>query len=66
MSDLAAEVGVGSSYFTRILRLSFLSPDIVSTFLNDRHPLEMTAKQLAIGTQIPVDWEEQRRLLGIT
>lgn len=65
MSDLAAEVGVGSSYFTRILRLSFLSPDIITTFLNDEHPLEMTAKQLANRTQIPVDWEEQRRLLGI-
>jgi len=66
MSDLANEVGVGGSYFTRILRLSFLSPDIVTTLLNDRHPLELTAKQLAIGTQIPVDWEEQRRLLEIT
>ncbi len=66
MSELAAEVGVGSSYFTRILRLSFLSPDIVTTLLNDRYPLELTAKQLANGTQLPVDWEEQRRLLGIT
>jgi YD repeat-containing protein len=66
MSDLAAEVGVGSSYFTRILRLSFLSPDIVATFLNDGHPLEMTAKQLADGTQIPVNWDEQRKLLEIT
>jgi hypothetical protein len=29
MGQLAAEAGVVRSYFTRILRLSFLAPDIV-------------------------------------
>ena len=27
MTELAIEAGVGGSYFTRILRLSFLAPD---------------------------------------
>ena len=32
MSQLAAEAGVARSYFTRILCLSFLAPDIVKQF----------------------------------
>ena len=65
MSALAAEAGVGSSYFSRILRLGFLGPDVVTAILRDRHPLELTAKRLANDMRIPVDWDEQRTELGI-
>jgi len=65
MAELAEEAGVGGSYFTRILRLSFLSPDIVKTILRDRHPIELTAKKLASDTRLPIVWEEQRARLGI-
>lgn len=65
ISELAAEAGVGSSYFSRILRLGFLSPDIVTAILRDRHPLELTAKRLASEVKLPIDWEAQRSLLGI-
>jgi DNA invertase Pin-like site-specific DNA recombinase len=65
MAELAAEAGVGGSYFTRILRLSFLAPEVVKTILRDRHPLELTAKKLASDTRLPIAWEEQRAQLGI-
>jgi DNA invertase Pin-like site-specific DNA recombinase len=65
MAELAIEAGVGGSYFTRILRLSFLAPDVVKTILRDRHPLELTAKKLAGDTRLPIAWEEQRARLRI-
>ena len=65
IAELAAEAGVGGSYFTRILRLSFLAPDIVKTILRDRHPLELTAKRVAGDTRLPIAWAEQRARLGI-
>ncbi len=65
ISELAEEAGVGGSYFTRILRLSFLAPDVVKTILRDRHPIEPTAKKLASDTRLPIVWEEQRARLGI-
>jgi DNA invertase Pin-like site-specific DNA recombinase len=65
MAELAIEAGVGGSYFTRILRLSFLAPDVVKAILRDRHPLELTAKKLAGDTRLPIAWEEQRARLGI-
>jgi len=65
MSDLAAEAGVGGSYFSRIFRCGFLSPDIVAAILRDRHPIELTAKRLANEVRLPVAWEDQRSKLGI-
>ena len=65
MVDLAAEVGVGGSYFTRTLRLSFLAPDVVKAILRDRHPIELTAKRLTNQVRLPIAWEDQIALLGI-
>ncbi len=64
IAKLAAEAGVGGSYFTRILRLSFLAPDIVRAILHDRHPIELTAKRLVNEVRLPVAWEDQHALLG--
>jgi hypothetical protein len=64
LSRYAAKAGVVRSYFTRILRLSFLAPEIVKAILRDRHPLELTAKRLANELRLPIAWDEQRALLG--
>ena len=65
MRQLATDAGVGGSYFTRILRLSFLAPDVVKAILRDRHPIELTAKRLANELRLPIAWDAQRSLLGI-
>jgi site-specific DNA recombinase len=65
MEQLAREARVTSSYFTRILRLSFLAPSLTKAILRNRHPLELTAKRLANEIRLPADWNEQRALLGI-
>ena len=63
MRDLAAEVGVTSSYFGRVLRLSFLAPKIVSCILNDRHAIGLTAKRLANEVRLPAGWDDQHGLI---
>ena len=65
MAELAIEAGVTGSWFTRILRLSYLAPEVVKAILRDRHPIELTAKRLANDTRLPIAWEDQRTLLGI-
>ena len=65
MRQLAADAGVGGSYFTRILRLSFLAPEVVKAILRDRHPVELSAKRLANEVRLPIAWNAQRTLLGI-
>ena len=64
MADLAAEAGVGGSYFSRILRVGFLAPDIVAAILQDRHPLTLTAKRLASRGKLPANWDDQWSLLS--
>ena len=65
IGEFAAEAGVTGSYFTRILRLSFLAPIIVTSILNDRHSVDLTAKRLANEVDLPVSWERQSALLGV-
>jgi len=64
ISEMATEAGVARSYFTRVLRLSFLSPEITRAILSGRHPRELTAVKLAGDSRIAVAWEEQRTALG--
>ncbi len=65
MRDLAREAGVGRPYFSRIVRLGFLAPDVVKAVLRDRHPPELTAKRLSLHTKLPNAWEDQVLALGI-
>jgi site-specific DNA recombinase len=63
LREIAAEEGVVGSYASRLVRLAFLAPDIVTTILSGRHPPQLTAKQLMDDTRLPLDWRAQRELL---
>ncbi len=65
MQDIADEVGVGRSYFSRIVRLGFLAPDIVEVIMKGRQPPTLTAEKLSLGVELPADWADQKALLGI-
>jgi site-specific DNA recombinase len=63
LKEIAAEEGISSSYVTRLLRLAFLAPDIVTAILNGRHSPQLTANRLMDDTRLPLDWRAQRELL---
>ena len=65
ITALAAEAGVGASYFTRVLRLGFLAPDVVTAILQGRQPPELNAKQLSLHIRLPIGWSDQVAALGI-
>lgn len=60
--EIAAAEGVTSSYATRLLRLAFLAPDIVTAILNGKHLPQLTANRLMDDTRLPLDWKAQRQL----
>ncbi len=66
ITELAGDAGVSPSYFTRVLRLRFLAPDIVKAILHGRHPRQLTAKHLMSQTGIAKAWPSQTTQLGIT
>jgi site-specific DNA recombinase len=63
LREIAAEERVGGSYVSRLVRLAFLAPDIVTAILNGRHPPQLTANRLMDDTRLPLDWRGQRELL---
>ena len=50
--------------FTRLVRLSYLAPDITQAILEGRQPRDLTADQLLAHSRLPLAWQEQRTLLG--
>jgi site-specific DNA recombinase len=64
LREIALEEGVGGSYVSRLIRLAFLAPDIVTAILNGRHSPQVTANRLMDDTRrLPLDWKAQRELL---
>ncbi|MDG1287391.1 MAG: recombinase family protein [Rickettsiales bacterium] len=52
-----------NSYFTNVMRLRFLAPDIIETILNGTHPTEWTiGKIFKVETS---NWHEQRQQLNL-
>jgi len=64
VEEVAREEDLVPSYVTRLLRLTFLAPDIVSSIGAGRQPPELTANKLMADTRLPPDWSEQRTRLG--
>jgi len=61
---LAEREGVSRSYFTRLVRLSYLAPDITEAILDGRQPPDLTAEKLLEHSRLPLVWHDQRTLLG--
>ena len=48
-----------------ILRLAWLAPDIATSIVHGRQPLQLTARALMrLTPRLPTEWAEQRELLG--
>jgi site-specific DNA recombinase len=61
---LAQREGVSRSYFTRLIRLSYLAPDITQAILDGRQPRDLTAVKLLEHSRLPLAWHDQRIALG--
>jgi site-specific DNA recombinase len=61
---LAEREGVSPSYFTRLVRLSYLAPDITHAILDGRQPRDLTAEKLLENSRLPLAWHDQRTTLG--
>lgn len=63
--DIARTEGVSAAYIYTLLRLRWLAPDITTAIINGRQPQHLNAMTLMRGaSRLPVDWVEQRTLLG--
>jgi site-specific DNA recombinase len=61
---LAQREGISRSYFTRLVRLSYLAPDLTQAILDGRQPPDLTAEKLLAHSRLPLAWHDQRIVLG--
>ena len=62
---MASRLGVRRDNVAVLVRLSYLSPEIVRAILAGQQPVELTPTRLVmLSRNLPHDWQEQRRLLG--
>jgi hypothetical protein len=64
ISDLAREIGLDPSFAARLLRLTLLAPDIVEAILTGDEPSGLSLTTLT--KQLPLLWNDQKELLGLT
>jgi site-specific DNA recombinase len=60
VSALAASEEVTQSYVTRILRLAFLSPDVVKSIMAGSQPGWLDSGSLCNSNSIAPDWDQQK------
>jgi site-specific DNA recombinase len=63
-ADLAKTEKLHRSYYSQILRLAYLAPDITTAILEGRQPPSLTATMLIERPRRPLSWQEQRTALG--
>ena len=64
LKEVAETAGISASYLTRLVRLAYLAPDITRAILEGSQPPTLTASALIKASRLPLDWGDQRRLLG--
>ena len=51
-------------HLIRLARVGYLAPDIITTIVEGRQPPSLSSAKLLRCPNLPIDWAEQRRLLG--
>ncbi len=62
--EIAKAEGITDRYVGRVLPLAFLAPDIISSVVTGTQPVQLTAEMLTKCIDLPLNWEDQKSLLG--
>jgi hypothetical protein len=61
MRDIATRENVSERYVAQLIRLAFLTPDLVAGCLDGTIALPITGTDVAKGVELPQDWAVQRQ-----
>jgi len=63
LAHLADKENVAISYFSKILRLNYVAPDIITTILDGKQPRSLKLQDF-MTKPIPHLWQEQKEMFG--
>lgn len=64
IGEIAQQESVSTSYVTRMLHLALLAPDLAQAISVGDHPADLKVTRLMNAMPLPMDWGEQRAVLG--
>ena len=62
--EIAEAEGVTGRYVAHLVPLAFLAPELVARILSGTQPVGLTTETLTKRIDLPLEWAEQRALLG--
>jgi len=65
IETIAEREKLSSRYVNRVINVALLAPDIVQAIEQGDHPEDLNVTKLITAVPFPVDWDQQRQLLGI-
>ena len=63
---IALEEAISNDYVSRVINLAFLAPDIMQRIHLGEQPPELNSEWLIRRVPLPLLWDEQRKLLGMS
>jgi len=64
LGELASQLGLSNTAVTNMIYRAFLAPDIIRSIMSGTQPVHLTGDFLKKQGPLPLDWEDQRQLLG--
>ncbi len=66
IAEVARRENVNDRYVSSLLKLAFLSPEVVQAAMTGRVPQGLSAKRLTLDCDLPLLWSEQGRALPVS
>jgi site-specific DNA recombinase len=66
IAEIAQRENVTDRYVSSLLKLAFLSPELVQAAVEGRAPPGLSAKRLTLDCNLPLLWSEQGRALTVS
>ena len=65
LAAIATREGLNYRFVGKVVRLAFLAPEIVEAIAEGKQPPELSTELLTKRIRLPLDWNDQKRLLNI-
>ena len=65
LGALASREHIDKGTLSRTMNLAFLAPEITRSITTGRQPADLNTEKLLKQMDLPLDWVEQKRLLGL-
>lgn len=65
LAVIASREGISGAHVSYMMNLAFLAPGIIEAIIAGQQPPDVTSESLMKRTDLPLEWREQEKLLGI-